>query len=156
MRLTKEQGIFILRAFLFAVFAAVLPIIFILWRYGAFDGGKTTYGLGTLLVGLLAFIVVRYALGEIKEALPYSMVTQIVVGVMKVILPLVLLYFLLLKMRNEADLLMQCVIAVILCECVAIPINPFPKWREEHKEEREGKTFIQRAKAFRKIWKEGE
>lgn len=154
--ITKEQGIFILRAVLFAVFAAVLPIVFILWRYGAFEGGKTSYGLGTLLCGILAFIAVRYALGEIKAAMPYSMLTQIITGAMNVILPLILLYVLLLKMRNEAELLMQCVIAVILCECVAIPVNPFPKWREEHRAEREGKTFIERAKAFRKIWKEGE
>lgn len=153
----KARGIFIARLAAFLVFGAIAPCCFVMWRYGIFTNGKaefTTAGWG-LIAAFIVFFVVRYVMKEVSDVMPSSMFTQVANGIMKVILPLLILYFVLVNIRDSLDLLIQSVMATILCEAVAIVANPFPKWRYEHQIDERGKSFTDFAKTFVKIWKEG-
>lgn len=70
---------------------------------------------------------------------------QIVLGVAKIIVPLLVIYYIayIIQQKLQAQLLdlenlLQTLVVVIGCEAVAIPINPFPKFIYE---ETKGETF---------------
>ena len=149
---SKEKKIFVAKAAAFVVFGAVLPIIFILWRYGIFENGPHSLGGVGLIVGLVAIICVGYVIREVRETLPYSYFTQILTGLIKVVLPLLAVYFALNAIKDSVDLLAQSVLATALCECVAVAVNPFPQWKHDHGKEEQDGAFLRFAKTFKETW----
>lgn len=152
--ITKEQRTFIIRAALFVLFGALLPIVFVLWRYDIFTDGPHAIGGVGLLVGIIAIIASIYVIHEVRTTLPYSFLTQVLTGIARVVVPLLGIYILLDFMKDSIYLLSQSVLATMLCECVAIPVNPFPKWKHDHGIEEKDEGFLRFARIFRKAWKE--
>lgn len=151
----KDRTIFICRLIAFIIFGAIAPCCFIMWRYGIFTNGEvrfTTAGWG-FIAGLILFFLLRYIFKQVGDVLPDSLFTQVVNGFMKVILPLLLVYFLLNSLKDSLDLLIQCVLAITLCETIAIVVNPFPKWRYDHHIDERNKSFTDFARTFVDIWK---
>lgn len=153
-KLTKEQKTFITKVILFVLFGALLPLAFVMWRYGCFtDGGFTMAGWGWI-AAMVIFFFMLYVMNQLRKTLPWSYFSQIVTGMMKVILPLTLVYVLVWNLQDSIDYFLQSLAAIIVCECVAICVNPFPKWRHDHKiEERDG-TIKAFSKEFIRTWKE--
>lgn len=132
---------------IWAVLACLLPCIFVIWRFDLFT--KITvqqYSIWSILiiaiVGFFAIACLRYIDKGIKK---WSMGKQIVLGVAKIIVPLLVIYYIayIIQQKLQAQLLdlenlLQTLIVVIGCEAVAIPINPFPKFIYE---ETKGETF---------------
>ena len=58
---------------------------------------------------------------------------QCISGVVKIILPLVILLLLVIEIKNHIALVEQALSCVILCELVGIPLNPFPSWLEKRR-----------------------
>lgn len=133
---SKETKIFIVRVILFAIFACVLPFVFIGWRYDIFRTSNevspkvSLTGWGFIAI-LIVFFFVRYCINVIKNAIPFSMTYQIINGVLKVIMPLLLLLFVVNALENSIELFKQALVITIICEAVAIPINPFPKYMHD-------------------------
>lgn len=124
---------FVIRFILFTLFACILPFTFIAWRYELFskvnEMSLTGWGIiGILIIAIFCF----YVLNAIKKGMPYSMFTQIVDGIIKVEMPLILIYLLLSNIQATIDLFLQCMVCIIICEAIAIPINPLPKWIKEN------------------------
>lgn len=124
---------FVIRFILFTLFACILPFTFIAWRYELFskvnEMSLTGWGIiGILIIAIFCF----YVLNAIKKGMPYSMFTQIVDGIIKVEMPLILVYLLLSNIQSTIDLFLQCIVCIIICEAIAIPINPLPKWIKEN------------------------
>lgn len=151
----KDKAVFISRLIAFIIFGAIAPVCFIMWRYGIFTSGEVKFTMAGwgLIASLIVFIVIRYVMKEVSDVMPSSLFTQVVNGFMRVILPLLLVYFLLNSLKDSLDLLIQSVLAVILCESVAIVVNPFPKWKLDHKVDEKTKSFGDFARIFVKTWK---
>ena len=139
---SQEQKVFVVRFALFTVFALILPIIFIGWRYELFRKvGKVSLSGWGLIAIIIAIFFVRYVAKMVKRVEPYSMFNQIVTGFRKIILPLFVLFILLNTIRGSIDLFMQALEVTIISEAIGIPINPLPKWANDHDIEKQ-ETFI--------------
>ena len=119
------------RFVLWTAFACVLPFLFIAYRFDLFKN-ITKFNIGgwgiiaLVIVAVFAIVLLRYVLMAYKTK--YSFWAQCLSGVCKVVVPLVCLYAMLYGVRNSIDNFLQALGCTILCEVVAIPINPMPKW----------------------------
>lgn len=129
----KETRIFIIRIVLFCLFGCILPFVFIAWRYDIFRVEKevsakvSLTGWGFVAI-IIAFFFFKYCYKILKASMPYSYTYQIINGVLKVILPLVLTYMVVSGIANSINLFKQALVITIICETLAIIINPFPKY----------------------------
>ena len=133
----KEKKIFIARMIGFTLFGAILPFIFIAWRFDIFRVGASDVSPKISLSGwgLLGIIVVyffiRYCMNVLKRSIPYSLTYQIVSGFIKVIMPLILVYAIVVALKNSFNVFQQALFITICCEAVAIIINPLPKYMHD-------------------------
>lgn len=126
----SDKKIFILRAVLWTLFAAVIPLIFIGWRYDLFRKAGTIqlsgWGMiGIFIVLIFLIVLVKYIKAGFTE---WSMVKQVLNGVIKVLLPILVLLGLCMGIKSNIEYFTQALSFVLLSEAIAIPINPFPKW----------------------------
>lgn len=122
------------RFVLWTFFACVLPFVFLVWRFKLFHkissiqiGGWGIIAI--IIVAVFVFTVIRYI--KMAFSTKYSLVAQILNGFCKVIIPLLVALVVFYSIRENVDLMIQVLGCVILCEAVAIPINPLPKWAYE-------------------------
>lgn len=116
--------------------AVVAPFAIIAWKYDLFGGGKSKFTgwalIALVILGILAFVLIGYVLKLIK----WSMWKQVLGGIRNIILPLVLLYFGCNLIAENIVTLRTTILMITICEMIAIPINPFPKWiYERNKQE---------------------
>lgn len=125
----SEKQVFWIRFVCWSIFACIVPVVFIIWRYDLFT--KITAiqfgGWGMLAIIIVATFLIVLA-NYIKKAFSKrSMTKQIISGICKVVLPLLTLLLVLYSIRNNIDLFLQALGCVIISESIAIPINPMPK-----------------------------
>lgn len=148
---TKAKKVFIARAILFAIFGCVLPFVFIAWRFEIFSNGGSRVSLtgwGVIAIIIVFFFIV-YCLKILKNSIPFSMTYQILSGLIKVILPLLLLLIFINALEDSIKQFKQALGIVIGCEAVAIVVNPFPKYMHDkgiEKTENLMDTFIEKWK----------
>jgi hypothetical protein len=123
---------FIIRLSAFIILGCIAPFLFIAFRYDLFKkvNEMSLSGWGLIAV-VIVFFFARYVLKMIKMGMPYSMFTQCISGALKVILPLLCLYFCVDAIRTSIDLFQQALVFTIICEALAIPVNPLPKWVQQ-------------------------
>lgn len=132
----NSKKIFIARVIGFCLFGCILPFIFIAWRYDIFrvhneiSPRVSLTGWGFVAV-LIVFFFIRYCMGVLKRAIPFSLTYQIINGFIKVLMPLILFYIVITAIANSIDLFKQALLITIICEAVAIVINPFPKFMHD-------------------------
>ena len=125
------RAVFLTRAFLWFTCAAILPFIFICYRFQLFQkvskiqiGGWGIFAI--LIVAITIFVLLKYIRAALNAG--YSYWGQILNGFCKVIIPLCAFYAVLWGIKNSLELFLQALGCVILCETMAIFVNPFPKW----------------------------
>jgi hypothetical protein len=96
---------FIIRLSAFIILGCIAPFLFIAFRYDLFKkvNEMSLSGWGLIAV-VIVFFFARYVLKMIKMGMPYSMFTQCISGALKVILPLLCLYFCVDAIRTSIDL----------------------------------------------------
>lgn len=128
----KEKKVFIARTILFTIFGCVLPFVFIAWRFDIFSSGGKVSLTGWGFIGIIiVFFFVMYCLKILKNSIPFSMTYQILNGLIKVILPLLLVYVVVNALEENLRQFKQCLFIVIGCESIAIVVNPFPKYMHD-------------------------
>lgn len=129
----KAKKVFIARTILFCIFGCVLPFVFIAWRFEIFSNGGSHISLtGWGVIGILIlFFFILYCLKILKNSIPFSMTYQILSGLIKVILPLILVYLIVNAIEGSIRQFKQALFVVIGCEAIAIVINPFPKYMHD-------------------------
>ena len=131
----KETKIFIARFILFVLTGVVLPFVFIAWRYDIFRVGNVSPKVSLTGWGFIALIIVfcfvKYCVSVLKQTIPYSLTYQIISGFTKVILPLLLVYCAVLGIKNSIEMFQQALLITIICESVAIIVNPLPKYMHD-------------------------
>ena len=138
------QATFITRAIAWSIFAGGLPFAFIAWRYGIFkDQGTIAISgwgiLGIVILGIFFFSLANY----IRKGMQPGLFKQCASGFCKVILPLLAVLVIVEGIKADIQLFERALGVTIVCELVAIPINPFPEWLEKRQKdlklaEREG------------------
>lgn len=128
------QAVFWTRFVSWFLFSCGLPFAFIVWRFQLFQKiSKIQIGgwgiIAIIIVAVFIFTVIKY----VKLALnaKYTMTAQILGGICKIILPLLVALITLYSVRDNVDLMIQVLGCVTICEAIAIPLNPLPKWAYE-------------------------
>lgn len=90
-----------------------------------------------LQVGLAGVVVIGIMMGVISVLIKfylegmkckYSLLKQILVGIIRLILPLTLLLVILIWLGDNIAMIKEALYVIIPCELVAIVVNPLPKW----------------------------
>jgi hypothetical protein len=120
---------FIIRLFSWLSIAFVAPITFMLIRFEMFEKvtNVSVGGWGLIFI-LFITIFIIYALRMIEEGFVVGVVKQSIRGVRKIILPLIMLILGLYWLKDCLPQLMEFLIFIVICETVALPINPLPSW----------------------------
>lgn len=122
------------RFIIYALFGAVIPFVFLTFRFHLFEkvNSISIGGWGVVAILLVAFFIIKVFKG-VKKGLPFSIVTQILDGACKVVVPLCIAAFLTYYMQDLMDQIFQFLVVLIACESVAIIANPLPQWEHENK-----------------------
>lgn len=129
-KLTKEQKIFAIKVIVWSLFSCFIPVAFIGWRYDLFKkaGELSLSGWGLFAIVIIAiflYVVIKYIKAGFTE---WSMTKQIISGIIKVLLPLGASLAVVVSIRANLDYFIQALSCVLMCEVIAIPVNPFPEW----------------------------
>lgn len=142
----KALVIFWVRMVSWIATSCVIPIVTFSVKFGLFN--KTTVktdSLGNVIEtqstslngwGIVACAVIGFTvstiLKEVIAAYPqYSLAKQWLTGFRKIVLPLLIGFFVCLFINNVVQHIMFCLGTLAVCQFIAIPLNPLPKWRYE-------------------------
>ena len=125
------RSTFWIRLVLWTLCACVLPFLFIAWRFELFKKvSKLQLGgwgvVAILLVAIFVLAVLKYV--RLALGAKYSLTGQILKGVCKIIVPLLVLIGILICVRDSVWTTIKVLGVVTFLEFVAIPLNPLPKW----------------------------
>ena len=84
---------------------------------------------GIVVIGIMMGVItvlIRFYLDGMKTK--YSLLKQILQGIMKLILPLGLLLATLIWLGDNVNMIKEALYIIIPCEMVAIVVNPLPRW----------------------------
>lgn len=128
------KSVFWSRLISWATFCCFLPFVFIVWRFQLFHkveriqiGGWGIIGI--VIVAVFVYTVIRYV--RLAFSARYSFIVQILNGVCKVIIPLLAVLIIIYNVRNNINLMLQVLGCIVICEAIAIPLNPLPQWAYE-------------------------
>lgn len=137
----NDKKLFWARFGIYVLFGLIAPVLFLIWRFELFQkiSSVSVGGWGVVAI-VIIFVFFVKMLKYIKKGLPYSFFTQCINGIVKVIVPLFVALLIIYCMRNCMEQLIQFLVVLIVCEFVAVPANPFPKWiHDNHLEQEENK-----------------
>lgn len=141
---SRKRKVFWGRFAAWTVFSCVLPVAFIAWRYDLFTkvGTLQLSGYGVVAVIILAAFAIAVC-KYVKRAMDakWTMAGQCISGTAKVIVPLFALFLVLKAMEQSIGIFIQCLGVVIVCETIAIPLNPMPRYVYEATEGRTQDTI---------------
>lgn len=122
------------RLVLYILFGAILPFIFLVWRFELFQkvSGLSVGGWGLIGIIFVAVFLLKL-MKAVRKGLPFSLGTQVLEGVCKIIFPFLIAAVCVYVFKDMMDELFQFLCVVIICEMVAIPLNPIPQWAHENK-----------------------
>lgn len=141
----KSLVIFWTRMLGWLVFS-LMPVGVFAYKFGLFKPNAVeTDELGNVITapsvalngwGIVACVIVGvtaiHILKEVIAAYPnYSFIKQCIIGFTKVVLPLLICFGVCVFLQDCIKHVTFCLGTVIACQCVAIPLNPLPKWRYE-------------------------
>ena len=125
---------FWLRFSLWFIFAALIPVCFLFFKYGLFsqNSGTKLTGWGVFAIFVIAIVLIVLIKDVVKGLPPHSMLKQCIKGFLG-LLPLLMVILLLHAVKNTIAEFEEFLIVLFVCEAVAVPINPFPKWAVQNK-----------------------
>lgn len=120
---------FLIRLSLWVLFAAIVPIGYLAYRFDIFNGNASHSLTGWGIIAIIIAAVFMVSLiREVLVGLPQgSMVRQCVKGAMSLI-PLFLFILLVDRVKKSMDEFETFLIILLISEAIAVPINPLPKW----------------------------
>lgn len=138
--------VFWTRFVLWTLLACVLPVVFIAWRFELFNPSNriSLGGWGIVAIVIVVIFIIVLA-SYLRNGMNKSnvLLVQCISGFVKLVLPLLVFLGILYVLRNSIDRMMQALGCTILCELIALPVNPMPQWvleqqKDVREEERKG------------------
>ena len=132
------KTVFTIRFVFWTIFAVILPFAFIAWRYDIFtvESKIRLTGWGFIAV-FIVIVFISTLIKYVYKGLKPGLAKQCIFGFVSIILPLVLLYLLITSIEGNIVLFKQALGCTILCETMAIPLNPYPSWLAKRQLENE-------------------
>lgn len=90
-------------------------------------------GWGIVSCMLVGFTIIQILKEVVSAYTGYSLTKQILDGILHKIIPLLIAFFICYFISGVVQQMMVCLGVVIVCQIVAIPLNPLPKWKYEKK-----------------------
>lgn len=131
----SPKAIFAIRFVLFVLFAFVAPIGHILGKYKPFNYTESlSIGFAGVIIVAILLVGLKFLVSFYLEGMKtrYSLVKQIISGVVKIILPIGVVVALIVALSKFADQLLDVCMVLLPCEFIAIIVNPLPKWAFEN------------------------
>lgn len=117
---------------LWLIFAYVVPAGYLIYRYQIFQSiSKVNLSGGAILLGILTFCVLIVVFKYVVLKGPYARWKYVLKGFVFVILPLSFALFVLIMARDTLNRLIEVLGCIILCESIALFINPLPDYANE-------------------------
>lgn len=135
-----SKKMFWFRFLLFMFFAFIIPFTFLVWRFKLFSKvSKLSIGgwgvIAIVFVAVFFTILIKY----VRKGLPFCMLSQILEGICKVLIPIFTALLIVDVMKNSMEQMFQFLYILFFSEMIAIVVNPFPRWIHENKIEFENK-----------------
>ena len=126
----KKKSVFITRVVVWLLFACIIPVIFIGWRFAIFEKAGSLQLSGWGIIAIIIVAVTLYVIIKYIRAgfIGWSWTKQIINGVVRVILPLGVLLAICISLQNNIKVFIQALSVVLVSEAVGIFVNPFPEW----------------------------
>lgn len=145
--MSKKQ--FWIRLPLYALFLFIIPAVFLIIRFKLFQkiNSINIGGWGIVTILLVSFGFIKL-MKEAKKGLPFCYLNQIITGLTKVVVPLLVLTVIIYLGKDSINHILQFLYVLIPCQFIAILLNPIPKWAYENKLEEDGyklKTILKSA-----------
>jgi hypothetical protein len=132
-----------IRLAIYITFSLLVPVAFLIWRFQLFTktDGVAVGGWGIVAI---CFVVGFFGklLKTIRKGMEQSLATQIIDGIVKVILPLFIGCFACYYLQDVIEQVFQFLCVLIVCEMIGIIANPLPMWYKEHPVEGSGENLI--------------
>lgn len=129
-----NKKLFWIRLISYAVIGGGVPLFFLIWRFNLFSKvSKLSIGGWGMIAILFIGIFFIKMMKAIRKGLPFSFGTQILEGMFKVTIPLLIATVVIYVMRNSVEELFQFFFVLLFCETIAMIVNPIPQWAHENK-----------------------
>ena len=129
-----NKKLFWIRLISYAVIGGGVPLFFLIWRFNLFSKvSKLSIGGWGMVAILFIGIFFIKMMKAIRKGLPFSFGTQILEGMFKVTIPLLIATVVIYVMRNSVEELFQFFFVLLFCETIAMIVNPIPQWAHENK-----------------------
>lgn len=132
--MNDKKQIFIVRLIIYVLFGLINPSIYLICRFNLFSVMEQRQ------IGIWGIIFIFFLLGffvnmikQIRKGMTYSLFTQCLDGIQKILIPLLIAIVCIYLSKDFIDEIFEFLIVVFVCEMIAIPFNPLPKWCYEHK-----------------------
>jgi hypothetical protein len=120
---------FTIRLILFVLIGIVGPLAIIYSQYQMFSprvpDSIKIHGWGIVALLVLAFGT-YYVIGSLAKAFSNYFIRQIMAGLSKIIVPILLAYLLVNAVAANVDKIKIILLGSLLCEIIALPLNPIP------------------------------
>lgn len=149
--MSKQKAIFITRLITYFIFSLALPIAYLIWKFQLFRRvSKVSIG-GWGLV-LIIFLAVYFwkLISAARKGLKFGMTRQVLNGLCGITLPLAISYLVLWWLSGNIQELIDFLLVLTICETVAIPINPIPKWQFDNNKEVTEMSIMSIVEKFKK------
>ena len=129
-----SKKLFWIRLISYIVIGGGIPLFFLIWRFNLFSKvSKLSIGGWGMIAILFIGIFFIKMMKAIRKGLPFSFGTQVLEGMFKVTIPLLIATVVIYVMRNSVEELFQFFFVLLFCETIAMIVNPIPQWAHENK-----------------------
>lgn len=131
MKKKKERNKFIILFITFILFSVIAPCVYLSIRFNLFtQTSKLQIGFWGFVVFGIIIIAINILANMYLEGLKtkWHIGKQIVSGFCRFILPMILVLLIITWLRDNLSYIIEALYVIIPCECVAIIVNPLPKW----------------------------
>jgi hypothetical protein len=129
MKKKHPKTVFTLRLIGFVLVGIIGPLIIIYSQYQMFSpqvpNSVKVHGWG-IIAAIILFSGIYYVITSLAQAFSNYGVRQIMSGVGKVIIPLVIAYLLAGTIAFNIDKIRIILLGILICQAIAIPLNPIP------------------------------
>lgn len=153
-KVDKKKVIFWARLFGYIAFMIFVPATFLIIRFGLFQKiNKIQIGGWGAVCILIVFFGFLKLMKEVKKGLPFCYLTQVLTGLIKIVMPLLAVTIIIFMLQNNIKEMLQVMYVLVPSEFIAVLINPLPQWEHDNKLDEEGrnlKTILQSAGLIKK------
>lgn len=129
--MSKKEFWFRLSFYIF--FGLIIPFVFLVWRFRLFEKvSKVSIGGWGLIAVIFVAVFFMSLLKAVRKGLPFSFTTQVIEGLCKLTIPLIIACTCVYFMQDLMTEMFQFLCVLTICETVAVIVNPIPQWSHEN------------------------